>query len=233
MHLFYSPDLKDDHYELSPDDSKHCIKVLRLKKGDLVYLTDGKGTLYKARIIHDDLRSCRVEVIEKQYDYDKRPFSLHIAIAPTKNIKRFEWFLEKSTAIGIDGITPLICFHSERRQLKTERSNRIITAAIKQSLKTYHPVLNEMIHYNEFFESGIHGAKFIACCDQGHSKHLKNQYTPGENATIIIGPEGDFSQQELDKAKNSGFNPVSLGNSRLRTETAGVVVTNIVNLLNE
>lgn len=233
MHLFYSPDLKDDHYELSQDDSKHCIKVLRLKKGDLVYLTDGKGTLYKARIIHDDLRSCRVEVVEKQYDYGKRPFYLHIAIAPTKNIKRFEWFLEKSTEIGIDEITPLICFHSERRQLKTDRSNRIITAAIKQSLKTYHPVLNEVVHYNEFVESGIPGEKFIAYFDQGYSKHFKNQYVFGKDATIVIGPEGDFSQQELDKAMYSGFNPVSLGKSRLRTETAGVVATSIINLLNE
>ncbi len=233
MHLFYSPDLKDDHYELSQDDSKHCIKVLRLKKGDLIYLTDGKGGLYKARIIHDDLKSCRVEVIETHYNYGKRPFYLHIAIAPTKNIKRFEWFLEKSTEIGIDEITPLICFHSERRQLKTERSNRIITAAMKQSLKTYHPVLNEMKTYNEFVESRVQGSGFIASCEQGHSKHLKNLYIAGGDVTIIIGPEGDFSQQEIGKAKSSGFNPISLGRSRLRTETAGVVATSIVNLLNE
>ncbi|MCF8336331.1 MAG: RNA methyltransferase, partial [Bacteroidales bacterium] len=163
----------------------------------------------------------------------KRPFYLHIAIAPPKNIKRFEWFLEKSTEIGIDEITPLICFHSERRQLKTERSNRIITSALKQSLKTYHPVLNEMVPFEEFFNNPFQGSRFIAYCGSGHPGHLKNLYSAGSDFTLIIGPEGDFNEKELTKAEAYGFNPVSLGSSRLRTETAGIVACHIINLLNE
>lgn len=233
MHLFYSPDLKDNLYELSQEDSRHCIKVLRMKKDDVIHLTDGRGGLYKARIVEDDLKGCKVKVIETHYKQGKRPFYLHIAIAPTKNIKRFEWFLEKSTEIGIDEITPLACFHSERRHLKTERSKRIITSAMKQSLKAYHPVLNEITDYNEFVNNSFKGLKLIAYCGSGHTEHLKNLCSSGEDVAIIIGPEGDFSEQEIRKAEVSGFTPVSLGNSRLRTETAGIVACSIVNLLNE
>lgn len=233
MHLFYAPNLKDNLHELSQEDSRHCVKVLRLKSDDLVHLTDGKGGLYKARIIEDNPQKCKVEVIETHHEYGKRPFYLHIAIAPTKNIKRFEWFLEKSTEIGIDEITPLVSFHSERRQLKTERMNRIITSALKQSLKTYHPIFNEMTNFEDFFNSPTKGSSFIAYCGSGHSGHLKNLYNPGADATIIIGPEGDFNDGEINKAKAYGFIPVSLGSSRLRTETAGIVACGIINLLNE
>ncbi|MFP4620462.1 MAG: 16S rRNA (uracil(1498)-N(3))-methyltransferase [Bacteroidales bacterium] len=233
MHLFYSPDLKERSYLLSPEDSRHCIKVLRLKKGDHIHLTDGRGGLYKARILEEDARNCKVEVVEKLHGYEERPFYLHIAIAPTKNIKRFEWFLEKSTEIGVDEITPLVCFHSERRQLKGERSKRIITSALKQSLKTYHPTLNEMVNYSEFFYSSFRGSKFIACCGNVYSGHLKNLYSAGDDATIVIGPEGDFSEGEIKKAQANGFIPVSLGNSRLRTETAGIMACSIIKLLNE
>lgn len=233
MHLFYTPDLNDNFYELSQEDSRHCIKVLRLRKDDLVHLTDGKGGLYKARITKDDPKGCKVEVIEKTSEYGKRSFHIHIAIAPTKNVKRFEWFLEKCTEIGIDEITPLICFHSERRQLKIERSERIITSALKQSLKTYHPVLNEITNYDEFFNKPFAGSKFIAHCRSAHTQHIKHIYSPGDNVTIIIGPEGDFNEQEIRKAETCDFVPVSLGKNRLRTETAGVVACNIINLLNE
>ncbi|MBS3769489.1 MAG: 16S rRNA (uracil(1498)-N(3))-methyltransferase [Bacteroidales bacterium] len=233
MHLFYSPDLTDNRYELSQEDSRHCIRVLRLKKNDLIHLTDGKGSLYKARIIKDDPKGCMVEVVEKTSEYGKRPYYIHIAIAPTKNIKRFEWFLEKCTEIGIDEITPLICFHSERKHLKTERSKRIITSALKQSLKTYHPVLNEITNYNEFVNKPFEGTKFIAHCESGQTQHLKHLYSAGEDVTLIIGPEGDFSEKELRKAETFNFIPVSLGQSRLRTETAGIVACSIVNLLNE
>jgi len=233
MHLFYSPDLTDNRYELSQEDSRHCIRVLRLKKNDLIHLTDGKGSLYKARIIKDDPKGCMVEVVEKTSEYGKRPYYIHIAIAPTKNIKRFEWFLEKCTEIGIDEITPLICFHSERKHLKTERSKRIITSALKQSLKTYHPVLNEITNYNEFVNKPFEGSKFIAHCESKQTQHLKHLYSAGEDVTLIIGPEGDFSEKEIRKAETCNFIPASLGQSRLRTETAGIVACSIVNLLNE
>ena len=233
MHLFYSPDLTDNRYELSQEDSRHCIRVLRLKKNDFIHLTDGKGSLYKARIIKDDPKGCMVEVVEKTSEYGKRPYYIHIAIAPTKNIKRFEWFLEKCTEIGIDEITPLICFHSERKHLKTERSKRIITSALKQSLKTYHPVLNEITNYNEFVNKPFEGSKFIAHCESKQTQHLKHLYSAGEDVTLIIGPEGDFSEKEIRKAETCNFIPASLGQSRLRTETAGIVACSIVNLLNE
>lgn len=233
MHLFYTPDLKDNRYDLSQEESRHCIRVLRLKNGDFVHLTDGMGGLHKARIVGADPKKCSVEIVETQYEYGKRPFHLHVAIAPTKNIKRFEWFLEKATEIGVDEITPLLCFHSERKNLKTDRSKRIITSALKQSLKAYHPVLHEMVGFNDFISSGFKGSRYIACFEAGDAGRLKDLYSPGDDAIIIIGPEGDFSEKEIQTARELGFTSVSLGKSRLRTETAGVMACNIINLLND
>jgi 16S rRNA (uracil1498-N3)-methyltransferase len=233
MHLFYAPDLDDNIYELSEEESKHCIKVLRLKKNDYIHLTDGRGNLFKARIIVDKPDKCRVEVTETQREYEKRPFHLHIGIAPTKNDKRFEWFLEKCTEIGVDEITPLLCFHSERKYLKTERSNRVITSAMKQSLKAFHPVLHEMVSFSKFVSSQQSGKKYIAYPEMDKIHHVKHLYTTGSNVTILIGPEGDFSPQEFQHAKENGFVPVSLGRSRLRSETAGIVACSIFNLMNE
>ncbi len=233
MYLFYTPDINSHIYTLTEQESRHCIKVLRLKTGDKIYLTDGKGNLYETVLIEDNIKHCTIKVENIQKEYGKRDYKIHIAIAPTKNIKRFEWFLEKATEIGIDEITPLICEHSERKILKTERLNKVIYAAVKQSLKAYIPKLNKIVKFSDFIVQDFISEKYIAYLDKKKLKTLKNIYKKGNDALIIIGPEGDFSNKEIHKAKNIGFIPISLGKSRLRTETAALAACHIINLLNE
>jgi len=233
MHLFYTPDLSESIYTLDETESKHCIKVLRLSSGDFIYLIDGKGGFYKAQIVNPNPKKCSVEIIETKKDVGKRNHYLHIAIAPTKNMDRMEWFLEKATEIGIDEITPVLCEHSERKVIKTDRLDKIAVSAMKQSLKAYKPIINELIHINDFFEMNFEGEKYIAHCEENEKMLLKNAYKRGNNVAILIGPEGDFSNDEIRKAKQSGFTEISLGESRLRTETAGIVACHTINLLNE
>ena len=232
MYLFYNPDISSDKYILPEPESKHCIKVLRLKTGDTIHLTDGMGKLCETRIIDDNIKKCTLEIIRVQKEVGKRNYKIHIAVAPTKNISRFEWFLEKATEIGIDEITPVICEHSERKLIKTERLNKVITSAMKQSLKTYYPKLNKAIKYKDFIKNDFKGNKFIAYCTDEYRNTLKNIYQKGTDALILIGPEGDFSEEEIKKAINTGYTPVSLGESRLRTETAALVACFTVNLMN-
>ena len=232
MYLFYSPDISSDKYVLPEPESKHCIKVLRLKTGDTIHLTNGMGNLYETRIIDDNIKKCTLEIIWVQKEMGKRNYKIHIAVAPTKNISRFEWFLEKATEIGIDEITPVICEHSERKVIKTERLNKVITSAMKQSLKTYHPKLNKAIKYKDFIKNNFKGNKFIAYCTDEYRDTLQDIYQKETDALILIGPEGDFSEEEVNKAINTGYTPVSLGESRLRTETAALVACFTVNLLN-
>lgn len=165
-------------------------------------------------------------------DYGKRPFRLHLAVAPTKNIARFEWFLEKATEIGVDEITPLICEHSERVQIRIDRLQKIILSAAKQSLKTYLPILNEPMKFDAFTRSNLPASRFVAYVEEHQPIHLKTAYQNGD-CTVLIGPEGDFSKIEMDKAFQQGFKPVSLGTSRLRTETAAIVACHIINIVNE
>lgn len=233
MHLFYSNIISGDFHFLSRDESRHCIKVLRLKKGDKVHLTDGLGNLFETVIADEDFNNCRLEIKQIFTEYGKRSFNLHIAVAPTKNINRFEWLLEKMTEIGIDIITPLICEHSERRELKYDRQNKIITSAMKQSLKAYHPVLNNAVPLKKFIIQDFTAMKFIAYCDENKNDSLKNLYHSGENAVIMVGPEGDFSRDEIEFALSNGFKPVNLGKARLRTETAALAACLTVNLLNQ
>ena len=233
MHLFYSPDISTDQHTLSKEESNHAVRVLRLKQGDIVHLIDGNGGLYRAEITENDHEKCAVKVIDVQREYGKRNFYLHIAIAPTKNINRFEWFLEKAVEIGIDEITPVICKHSERKVLKTGRLGKILITAMKQSLKAYLPKLNEAINYSDFVRLGFDGQKFIAHYSEKVKESLQREYKPGNNALILIGPEGDFSPNELALAVKSGYRPVGLGKSRLRTETAALVACHTINLLNE
>jgi 16S rRNA (uracil1498-N3)-methyltransferase len=233
MHLFYAPGLKNNTHVLTPDESRHCIKSLRLGKSDFVHLTDGRGNLFRSRIVKDDPRRCVVEVEQTWHEYGKRSFSLHLAVAPTKNIKRYEWFLEKVTELGIDEITPLLCFHSERKQVNPERMNRILISAMKQSLKTYLPELHQMRSFADLVRSAPQGNRYLGYCEEENTPHLKRLYHPGENALILIGPEGDFSQQEVALANDYGFQSISLGQSRLRTETAGVVAAHSIHMLNE
>jgi len=233
MHLFYTPDLNDTIYTLNEQESKHCIKVLRLSTNDMVQLIDGKGGFFTAKIKEPDPKKCTVEIVETKKEYEKRNHHLHIAIAPTKNNDRLEWFLEKATEIGIDEITPIVCEHSERKVIKPERLEKILVSAMKQSIKAYKPHLNTLIRFADFIHKPFAGEKFIAHCEEENKSLLKNRYTVGRDVLILIGPEGDFSREEIDEARQNNFTEISLGNSRLRTETAGVVACHTINLLNE
>ncbi|MCB2195830.1 MAG: 16S rRNA (uracil(1498)-N(3))-methyltransferase [Bacteroidetes bacterium] len=233
MHLFYTPDLSGKIYTLNESESKHCIKVLRLSVNDQVQLIDGKGGFYTAQISEANPKRCSVEIIKEVKEFGKRNHYLHIAIAPTKNNDRFEWFLEKATEIGIDEITPIICEHSERKVIKPERLEKIIISAVKQSIKAYKPKLNNIISYQDFIASEFQGDKFIAHCEEDEKAALKTAYKQGNSALVLIGPEGDFDPNEIALAKENNFQEISLGESRLRTETAGVVACHTINLLNE
>ena len=233
MNLFYSPNIVEPISTLSEEESKHIIRVLRKTVGDVVFFTDGKGYNYKCIIVDANSKKCVIEITEKTIGKDKRDIILQIAIAPTKNITRYEWFLEKSTEIGIDIITPIICYHSERKEIKVDRLNKVITSAIKQSLKSHHPKLTEKIKFNVLIKAPFDGQKFIAYIDEDVTLELSKAYTSGENALVLIGPEGDFSPEEVTMAKENGFIPVSLGKSRLRTETAGIVACHTISLLND
>lgn len=233
MQLFYTPDIKTNIYTLNEIESKHCIKVLRQKVNDHIQLIDGKGNFYEAKIIEPNPKKCIVEIVETTRDFGKRNHYLHIAIAPTKNIDRFEWFLEKATEIGIDEITPILCEHSERKTIKAERLEKIIVSAIKQSIKAYKPKLNDLTNYSDFIRQNFNGVKYIAHCEENKKNLLKDAYNKGQNVIILIGPEGDFSPDEIEFAKQNNFQEISLGESRLRTETAGVVACHTINLLNE
>lgn len=233
MHLFYTPDISSETYTLNEIESKHCIKVLRLNTGDQIELIDGKGNFYEAIITEPNPKKCKVEIVKTLKEFGKRNHYLHIAIAPTKNMDRFEWFLEKATEIGIDEITPILCEHSERKVIKPERLEKIIISAVKQSIKAYKPKLNGLISYKDFIQQELEENKYIAHCEDWEKQALKNTYGKGKSATILIGPEGDFSPEEIELAKENGFIETSLGPSRLRTETAGVVACHTINLLNE
>lgn len=233
MQLFYTPDISTKkHYTLSESESKHAIRVLRLKIDDAIQLIDGRGNYYEAKITQDNPKRCEVEITKTTPEENTKPF-LHLAIAPTKNNDRLEWFIEKCTEIGINKITPILCKHSERKTLKTDRLIKTAIAAIKQSLKATLPIISELTNFNELITTDFNGKKYIAHCYQQNQQHLKDNYIKGENTLILIGPEGDFSEAEIELAIKNGFEPVTFGTSRLRTETAGIVACNIVNLLNE
>jgi 16S rRNA (uracil1498-N3)-methyltransferase len=232
MHLFYSPAMNDEHGFLGEEESRHCIRVMRLAAEDPVHVTDGLGNLYECVIQSADPKKCVVRVVSVQHDHGKRKTRLHIAIAPTKNMDRIEWFLEKATEIGIDEVTPFFSIHSERIRVKQERLEKVLIAAMKQSLKAYLPKLNEPADYRKFIEKEFPGQKFIAWCETGKEEELQKVYQKGSDVLILIGPEGDFSPDETSAAVRNGFKPVSLGESRLRTETAGLVACHTINLMN-
>jgi 16S rRNA (uracil1498-N3)-methyltransferase len=232
MHLFYTPDLSGNTYTLNEEESKHCSKVLRLQPGAIVSLIDGKGGFYSAEITSSHPKHTELQIIESHTQYGKRNHYLHIAVAPTKNIDRLEWFLEKATEIGIDEITPIITERSERKEVKLERLNKVITSAVKQSLKAYHPVLNNVVKLSSFLSVNDNSQKFIAHCIDDEKVELKDEIALYGRYTILIGPEGDFSPAEVELSKQAGFIPVSLGESRLRTETAALEACFEVNFLN-
>ena len=234
MHLFYTPDIAPTHpqYFLNEEESKHAVRVLRLEVGSEVQLIDGKGGLYTAQIKDAHPKRTILQITNVITGYNKRDHYLHIAIAPTKNLDRLEWFLEKATEIGIDEISLIICHRSERKEAKTERLNKIITAAIKQSLKAYHPVLNEPVSFNKFLAQPFDGQKFIAHCEDSEKTSLSAEIEKQGKYLILIGPEGDFSPAEIDGALQNGYKAITLGDSRLRIETAALEACFEVNFLN-
>ena len=233
MHFFYTKHVNADTYELTKEESKHCCMVLRKKQGDAIYLVDGKGTFFVTEILDDNPKKTSVKIIEKVKNYKKRNYNLHLAIAPTKNISRFEWFLEKATEIGIDEITPIISNRSERKHLNLERMNKILISAMKQSLKAHLPKINECIKFKDFIAKCNCQRKLIAHCGETEKTPLQKKIKINENSCILIGPEGDFTKEEVELAKQNRFDFVSLGENRLRTETAGIYSCSIINMINQ
>lgn len=235
MQLFYAPEISLPRYTLPEEESKHCVRVLRMTVGDELHLTDGKGNMYRCKVVSDNVKRCEVEVVETWPEYERMSYGLTMCVAPTKNIDRFEWFLEKATEIGISEVYPLECDHSERRQIKLEREEKVITAAVKQSLKAYHPVLHDLTSVRDIITMDFEGEKYIAHCDSsfGERPYLGNLVKKGANTLILIGPEGDFSKEEINFALQNGFKAISLGRERLRTETAAVVATTVVATINK
>ena len=229
MHLFYTPDITTNP-ELPQEEAAHAIRVLRLSEGDEVMLTDGKGSFYRAEIDMISGKRCYVRIVETTTPEPLWYGHLHLAMAPTKNMDRIEWFAEKATEIGVDEITFLDCRYSERRVVKTERIEKILVSAMKQSLKPTLPRLNGMTSFDKFVAQPFVGQKFIAHCYEGDKESLQQALAPGEDALVLIGPEGDFSPEEVEKAIAHGFRPITLGKSRLRTETAALVAVHLMNL---
>lgn len=234
MQLFYFniDDPQQSSLELPKHETRHLTKVLRKKTGDQFHITDGQGNLYAATLGLVTSNRCEIELAFAKAEPPKNP-QLHIAIAPTKMNDRMEWFLEKATEIGISQISPIICERSERRKVNHERFEKIVVSAMQQSAQLWMPKVNPSISFNEFIDVDHSETICIAHCMDGTEPYLKNQLTRGGNATILIGPEGDFTPAELQKALKIGAHPVTLGKNRLRTETAGVYSCTIFNSLNE
>lgn len=231
MQLFYSQDIQntDTQYTFNKEESKHIVKVLRKKEGDTLFLTNGKGFLFTCTVSIADIKNCLVS-INKVEEKEKHAYNLHIAIAPTKMNDRMEWFLEKAVEIGIDEITPIICDNSERKVIKPERFEKIIQSAMKQSLQFHLPKLNPLRSFKEFVLQNNDTQKFIAHCEEQDKKELFNELNNKQQYSVLIGPEGDFSPKEINLALENSFTPVSLGNTRLRTETAGIVACHTIAL---
>ena len=231
MHVFYTPDILTS-LELPEEEAGHCLRVLRLGIGSEIMLTDGKGSFYKAVISAATNKRCQVQILETIPQESFWKGHLHLAMAPTKNMDRIEWFAEKATEIGFDELSFLNCRFSERKVIKIDRVEKIVVSALKQSLKATKPIVNEMIDFKKFMEIDFPGQKFIAHCYEGDKTLLKDAIIPGEDVLVLIGPEGDFSREEVELAESKGFKAISLGKSRLRTETAALVAVHTMNLLN-
>ncbi|QZE13045.1 16S rRNA (uracil(1498)-N(3))-methyltransferase [Halosquirtibacter laminarini] len=223
MHLFYTPDLVEDRYVLDEVESKHCVKVLRLKEEDIIELVDGKGVFAKARIINAHPKACALEIIQKTEEFQKRNYHIEIAVAPTKNIDRIEWFIEKATEIGVDRITPVLCSRSERKMVKIQRLTKVAISAMKQSIKAYLPQVDDLISFKEVVLEPFDGEKFIAHCEEDAPRVSFVRTVLSDRVKVLIGPEGDFTSKEVEFAKLHGYREISLGEQRLRTETAALM----------
>jgi len=232
MQLFYSAEIDESstHFSFDKEESRHIVKVLRKRENDLIHLTNGKGFLFEGEIITASEKKCELKITEHSF-FEPSQYELHLAVAPTKMNDRYEWFLEKATEIGIHEITPVICDRSERKEVKTERFEKILQAAMKQSLQYYLPKLNNPIRLSEFLQKENNGQLFIAHCMESDKKELAKEVTPKGKITILIGPEGDFSEKEVQLALAKNYTPVSLGNTRLRTETAAIYACAVVSTM--
>ncbi|PQJ23043.1 16S rRNA (uracil(1498)-N(3))-methyltransferase [Tenacibaculum sp. SG-28] len=236
MQLFFNSSISENDKEITFDknESRHIIKVLRKKEGDTLHITNGNNFLFTVKIRVASDKKCIASIAEVFQKKSSRNYTLHIAIAPTKNNDRFEWFLEKATEIGIDEITPIICANSERKSIKKERMEKIIQAAMKQSLQYKLPHLNDTVRCLDFINSKKDGELFIAHCEKSTEKPtIQKCSTPGNSYTILIGPEGDFSPAEIQSAIKMNYQPISLGENRLRTETAGITAASHIAFVNE
>lgn len=226
MHRFFAPDIADE-LALPEEESRHCVRVLRLVEGDEIEVIDGAGMLYRCRITMAHIKHCAVEIVSQEACPPHWGSKIMLAVAPTKNLDRIEWMAEKCTEMGVDRITPLLCRHSERKVLKTERLHKILVSAMKQSLKAQLPQLDELMPIEDFLAEVGDKQRFIAYCDESlprnERKSLAQVYDPCRDAVVMIGPEGDFDPQEVAAAVKAGFVPVTLGESRLRTETAALM----------
>ena len=234
MQLFYNPDIHEatSSFTFDKEESKHIVKVLRKSVGDVLHITNGLGWMFDAEITNADIKKCQANISNAK-QHPKREYKLHLAVAPTKMNDRFEWFLEKATEIGIDAITPILCDHGERKVIKLDRFEKILQSAMKQSLQCYLPTINELTPFNNFVNQDFEGQKYIAHCEDSDRKSLKNQLKPDQDIVILIGPEGDFSVKEIETALQHNFIPVTLGNTRLRTETAAIAACHSVAFVNE
>lgn len=234
MQLFYNSNISeaDTIVRFDKDESRHIAKVLRKNTGDTLHITNGKGWLFTTKLSLTTPKQCSAEIISKEFQ-NKKDYKLHLAVAPTKMNDRFEWFLEKATEIGINTITPILCDHSERKVIKTERFEKIIQSAMKQSLQLYLPELKPLTSLSDFINNDFKGLKFIAHCEDTDRKSLKSELLPKSDVLILIGPEGDFSTLEIEASIKNNFIPVTLGNTRLRTETAAIAACHSVAFTNE
>jgi len=236
MHRFYCPDIADT-LTLGEEDSKHCVKVLRMGEGNTIEVVDGNGNLYTCRISMAHPKRCAIEVLDKEQQPPHWGHRIVLAIAPTKNLDRIEWLVEKCVEMGVDRIIPLRCHNSERTVLKTERLKKIMVAAMKQSLKATLPQLDEMTSIMDVIAEGVEGTRCIAYCDamlpREQRRTLPSVYRPGSDVMVLIGPEGDFSPEEVQAATAAGFVPVTLGESRLRTETAGLMAVALIHAMDQ
>ena len=233
MQLFYIPDLNENSKTaiFSSDESRHLYKVLRKKVGDEVLITNGKQLMFKGNILDISKNNCEVE-ISKCEKKEKLGYSLHIVISILKSNERFEWFLEKASEIGITEITPVLCERSEKKFINEKRLNKVLISAMKQSLKANLPILNPIVKLKDYYKSNLSDQLFIAHCNESEKDFLISSVKPKENVTILIGPEGDFSKNEVEEAVKIGFKPVSLGNTRFRAETAAIIATHTVSIAN-
>lgn len=236
MQLFYAPDIMPPLYALGEEESKHCVRVLRLRRGGRIHITDGRGNLFCCEITDDDPKRCTVRIVSVEEEFEKMPYALTLAVAPTKSPDRFEWLLEKATEVGVTEFLPLDTAHSERHVFKPARGEKVITAALKQSLKAYRPALLPLTPFREAVLRPFEGRRFIAHCAPARSPegkvYLPDALHPGEAAAVFIGPEGDFSPEEIDFALARGFEEITLGTQRLRTETAALAAAVMAAVVN-